>query len=380
MSIPRPACASALLVLALAAPLPRTLGEGPKPPALARVVVSADRTHFVLDGSDRRFLLWGVNYDHDDAGRLLEDYWADEWDAVVEDFREIKDLGANVVRVHLQTGKFLKSAVEADEVNLKRLAELVKLAEATGLYLDLTGLGCYHKQDVPAWYDALDESARWDAQVTFWKAVAGACKGSPAVFCYDLMNEPVLTGGKDPESWLVGEPLGGKYFVQRITTDMKGRKDREVAAAWIRRLTTAIKEVDDRTLITVGVIPWAQVFKGAKPLFHDPEVGRPLDFVAVHFYPKAGKLDETLEALKVYEVGKPLVIEEIFPLGASLEETETFIERSKQHVDGWITFYWGKTAAECEKVGDIPHAITAAWLKRFRTLAPAESRAEIGVP
>ena len=36
--------------------------------------------------------MWGVNYDHDDAGRLLEDYWADEWPTVVEDFREIKAL------------------------------------------------------------------------------------------------------------------------------------------------------------------------------------------------------------------------------------------------------------------------------------------------
>ncbi|AMV40535.1 cellulase family glycosylhydrolase [Planctomyces sp. SH-PL62] len=368
--------ASVLLMLACIGPAPSGRADEPKAsaPPLARIRVSEDKSHFVLEGSNRRFVLWGFNYDHDDAGRLLEDYWADEWDTVVEDFREMKELGANVVRVHLQTGKFLKSADAADEASLKRLGDLVKLAEATGLYLDLTGLGCYHKQDVPAWYDALDESARWDAQAVFWKAVAGVCKESPAVFCYDLMNEPVLTGGKNPESWLAGDPLGDKYFVQRITTDMKGRKDREIVGAWIERLTSAIKQVDDRTLITVGVIPWAQVFKGAKPLFHDPEVGKSLDFVAVHFYPKAGKLDETLEALKVYEVGKPLVIEEIFPLGASLEETETFIERSKSHVDGWVSFYWGKTIAECEKTADIPHAVTAAWLKRLRDLAPADSR------
>lgn len=27
------------------------------------------------------------NYDHDDDGRLLEDYWQDEWPTVVEDFQ-----------------------------------------------------------------------------------------------------------------------------------------------------------------------------------------------------------------------------------------------------------------------------------------------------
>ena len=47
----------------------------------------------------------------------------------------------------------------------------------------------------PPWYDALDESARWDAQAHFWEAIAEQCKTSPAVFCYDLMNEPVVPGG-----------------------------------------------------------------------------------------------------------------------------------------------------------------------------------------
>jgi hypothetical protein len=369
--------ATLILAASLLAAAPASAAE-----PLPRIGVSDDRSHFVEEETGRRFVIWGVNYDHDDAdsGRLLEDYWEDEWETVVEDFREIKALGANLVRVHLQTGKFLKAADQPDEAALKRLGDLVKLAEETRLYLDVTGLGCYHKQDVPAWYDALDESARWDAQATFWKAVAGVCKDSPAVFCYDLMNEPVLTGGKNPESWLAGEPLGGKYFVQRITLDARGRDNREIARAWLARLTSAIREVDDRTLVTVGVIPWAQVFKGAKPLFHDPDVGEPLDFVAVHFYPKAGKLDETLEALRVYEVGKPLVIEEIFPLGASLEETAEFIDRSRPFVDGWVSFYWGKTIEESEKVGDMPHAVTAAWLKKFRELAPAATGADAAKP
>jgi hypothetical protein len=49
------------------------------------------------------------------------------------------------------------------------------LAETVRLYLDLTGLGCYHKKDVPAWYDKLSENDRWDAQGRFCEAVAGRC-------------------------------------------------------------------------------------------------------------------------------------------------------------------------------------------------------------
>ncbi len=184
------------------------------------------------------------------------------------------------------------------------------------------------------------------------------------------MNEPILTGGEPKDTWLPGEPLGGKHYVQRITRDMKGRTDHEVAGAWVAKLAVAIRSVDRRTMITVGVIPWAQVFKGAKPLFYAPDVCRPLDFVSVHFYPKAGKLEDDLAALKVYEVGKPLVVEEFFPLSASFEETETFMERAKPLVDGWICFYWGKTIEENEKKGDISGALLAGWLKRFRSRSP----------
>ena len=342
---------------------------------LDRIRPSPDGSHFVHEGSGERFVAWGFNYDHDAPGRLLEDYWADEWATVEGDFREMKALGVNVVRVHLQVGRFLLGPDRRDGANLERLGKLVKLAEEVGLYLDVTGLGCYHKADVPKWYDELDESARWDAQARFWKAVAGVCKGSPAVFCYDLMNEPILTGGEPKGVWLPGEPLGGKYFVQRITLDLKGRADKEVARAWVERLTSAIRSVDDRTMITVGVIPWAQVFPGAKPLFYAPEVRGPLDFASIHLYPRAGKLDADLAALKAYEVGKPLVIEEIFPLPAGVEETAAFIEKTRPMVDGYISFYWGRTIEESEKVGDIQNAVIASWLRKFQSLVKGDATA-----
>ena len=331
--------------------------------------VSQDGTHFVGAATGQRIVMWGVNYDHDEQGRLIEDYWQQEWPKVAADFAEIKALGANVVRVHLQLAKFMDTAEQPHAANLVRLGELVGLAERTGLYLDLTGLGCYHKPDVPAWYDALDEAARWDVQARFWRAVAGVCQDRPAVFCYDLMNEPILPGEKPETAWLAGE-FAGKYFVQRIALDLAGRTRIEVARDWVKQLTGAIREIDQRHLLTVGVIPWAQVFKGAKPLFYAPEVGGPLDFASVHFYPKKGELAGSLEALAVYEVGKPLVIEEIFPLATGIEETGAFIEGSRKHVDGWISFYWGATIEENQAKGDLAGAIMAEWLRYWREHSP----------
>jgi hypothetical protein len=332
---------------------------------------SRDGTHFVREKSGTRFVIWGFNYDHDAAGRLLEDYWEAEWATVVSDFREMKDLGANVVRVHLQVARFMKGPKEWNDASLKQLARLVKLAEETGLYLDVTGLGCYNKKDVPPWYDALSEGERWEVQAAFWTAVARVCAASPAVFCYDLMNEPILPGaGQKEMAWLTGE-FGGKSFVQRLTLDLGQRAPEQVARQWVEKLVAAIRTQDRRHMITVGVIPLVIYFPGAKPLFYSREVSRTLDFVSVHVYPKKGAVTKALTGLAAYDIGKPLVVEEMFPLECSVEELDTFVEGSRKIADGWIGFYWGKTIEEYARAKpDISNAITRSWLEYFRTKSP----------
>jgi len=343
------------------APAPKPATSAP----LERIRPSDDGTHFVRVPSGERFVAWGFNYDHDEAGRLLEDYWLEHWPTVVEDFREMKELGANVVRIHLQTGRFMKTPEQPDKSALEQLRRLVGLAEQTGLYLDVTGLGCYHKDDVPAWYDALSEAERWDVQARFWEAVAATCAPSDAIFCYDLMNEPILPGKEKETEWLTGE-LGGKHFVQRISLDLAGRTRKQVAKAWVDKLTGAIRKHDDRHMVTVGVIPWAHVFPKAKPLFYSSEVGANLDFVSVHFYPERGKVDKALAALAVYGVGKPLVVEEMFPLKCGTDELCEFIDRSREIADGWISFYWGKGPDEITEADGLAGAIKRQWLERFR--------------
>lgn len=333
---------------------------------LEPIRVSDDGTQFTGATSGKTFVVWGVNYDHDSEGLLLEDYWHDHWETVVGDFREMKELGCNVVRIHLQFPKFMEAREKPNEKNLKQLAKLVALAEETGLYLDITGLGCYHKQDVPKWYDELNEAERWKAQARFWTEIAKVCHASPAIFCYDLMNEPIIGGANPDEGWLAGE-LGGKHFVQRITLTPGDRDRKEIAKAWIAQLTSAIRTVDKQHMITVGVIPWAHTWPNAKPLFHDPEVSKPLDFVAVHFYPEKGKVDKAIAALKVYEIGKPLIVEEMFPLKSSIEEVDEFVDRSKEFTDGWISFYWGKTIAENTASEDFKGALMAKWLEYWQT-------------
>jgi hypothetical protein len=332
------------------------------------VRVSEDKHTFLLEGSGRKFTPWGFNYDHDEQGRLLEDYWESEWPKVEEDFREMKQLGANVARIHLQVGRFMQDRQQADKKALDQLSRLVALAEQLHLYLDLTGLGCYHKKDVPGWYDDLAEKERWDVQAGFWEAIAARCAQSPAVFCYDLMNEPILPGAKKETEWLAGE-FAGKHFVQRITLDLAGRTREQVARAWVDTLVAAIRKHDKRHMITVGEIPWVLVFPKAKPFFASKEIGGNLDFFSVHFYPKKGEVDKALTALAAYDSGKPLVIEETFPLSCSIEELDAFIDGARKVADGWIGFYWGKTPEECRRSNTIPDALMLGWLEFFRKQA-----------
>src|SRR5262249_16029433 len=70
-------------------------------PGLEKVRVAKDGKSFVLAPSGKAFVPWGFNYDHDTQGRLLEDYWEGEWDAVERHFAQMKKLGANAVRIHL---------------------------------------------------------------------------------------------------------------------------------------------------------------------------------------------------------------------------------------------------------------------------------------
>jgi hypothetical protein len=343
------------------------------PEAMPRVRVSADGSRFET-GDGGRFVPWGFNY-LGEFERLAEDDWgtAEGWARVEEDFREMRALGANVVRWHLQFETFMVAPDRPDAEQLRRLKKLLGLARSTGLYLDLTGLNCFRKDRVPEWFDALPEADRWRAQARFWSAVAETCAGHPAVFCYDLINEPVITEPKEGEHpWLTGE-LGGFYFVQRISHGREGESREEVAAAWVKRLVDAIREHDRETLVTVGVIPWAFVWPKAKPVFYSPAAAEHLDFVSIHCYPQADSLEKEIAALATYDIGKPLVVEEIFPMKCSVEVLDEFIDRGGERVDGWISHYFGHTPEEHRAgkgpAGELSAAFFRYWSEKGEKVA-----------
>lgn len=344
---------------------------------LERIVVTSDGRGFVTAESRRAFHPWGVNYGN--AGRLMEDFWNDDWSRFAGDFRELHALRANVVRVHLQFGRFMDSPTEPNAAALRQLGRLLRLAEENELYLDITGLACYRPADVPRWYDAMEEAERWEAQARFWEAVAAVGAGSRAVFCYDLINEPISPAVKrEPGKWASGSLFGEYDFLQYIALDPAGRKREEIAVQWIRRMTAAIRRHDGDALITVGLLPWSPEWKHLSGFL--PEAVAPeLSFLSPHIYPDSKRPGEAMDSLRHFSAGKPVVIEETFPLRCSPEELERFLRESKGIACGWMGHYDGSTPEELdalEREGKLtlPQAIYRSWLRMFVRLGPEFGR------
>jgi hypothetical protein len=314
----------------------------------------------------------------------MEDFWDQEWETIATDFAQMKKLGANVVRVHLQYGKFMAAPDKPNEAALQQLRRMLRLAEQTGLYLDVTGLGSYRATDTPEWYNAMNETQRWAAQSNFWSAVAQTCAGSPAVFCYDLMNEPVVPGDKQKEGHWAAGSFGGLDFVQWITLAPGGRKREEIALAWIRVMIVAIRSHDTHTLITVGLLPWSPGW-GHLCGFVPEKIARRLDFISIHLYPDSKKPGEAIEALRKCAAGKPIVIEETFPLSCSSAEEETFLRQSKAIACGWIGHYDGQALEDFEALehaGKLTPAqgIYRDWQRLFMKLKPELAPESRGAP
>src|SRR5207244_12510619 len=115
--------------------------------------------------------------------------------------------------------------------------------------------------------------------------------------------------------------------------DPAGRPREQIARDWIRTLSAAIRKQDKNHLITVGMLPWDPKWRhlsGFVPQTVAPE----LDFISVHIYPQKEKVAEALEGLQKFAVGKPLVIEETFPLTCGIDELRTFLLDSRPFACG----------------------------------------------
>jgi len=258
---------------------------------------------------------------------------------------------------------FFSAPGTIDPHAIEQLTALLHIAEKSNVHLMITGLASFRIKDHMPWYDAMDNEARWKTQELFWDAIAKACAKSPAVFCYDLANEPVATG-KKADGWYFGK-MGDVEFCQRLTLDDPRPTD-VIFSEWTKRMAAAIHRQDANHLITMGMLPFPETYHTA---------AEHLDFISPHLYPESKKVDASIEMLKKFNFGKPIVIGETFILTCSAEEERGFLLRSRGLSQGWIG-HWPDDSptelAQLKKDGKltISQAIWLAWVELFKEMGP----------
>lgn len=343
------------LLLTLVSITPRVWAEG-----METVKIATDQTGFMLSPSGERFVPWGHNYASVDImERLTQDP-----ERIEREFAEMKAAGTTVARIHPEMRYFLTGVEQTDPQGLEQLEKLLKIAESSGIHLMITGLACYKIDERMTWYDALEEEDRWNTQAFFWETIARTCAESPAVFAYDLVNEPGAVG-KPEDGWYLGK-MGDVEFCQRLSLDAGDRSGDEIFRQWTTRMVSAIHKHDQNHLITMGMLPFPGANKAA---------AEQLDFVSPHLYPKADKVEEEIELLKKFDWGKLIVIGETFPLSCSVDDERDFLLKSRPLAHGWIGHWPDESPTKLAELRDtgkatIHSAIWLSWVDLFKELGP----------
>lgn len=324
------------------------------------VRIATDGDGFILHPSGDRFVPWGHNYASVDIMLRL----VDSPERVEREFAEMKAAGTTVARIHPEMPHILVGPDQADPQALEQLKKLLEIAEDSGIRLMITGLACYKITERMAWYDAMTEQDRWKTQTFFWDTIARTCTDSPAVFAYDLVNEPAASGNR-ADGWYLGR-MGEVEFCQRLSLDPGKRTGDEIFQEWTKRMVAAIRKHDSQHLITMGMLPFPGAYKAA---------AEQLDFVSPHLYPKTDKVDDEIMLLKQFGWGKPIVIGETFPLSCSVDDERDFLLKSRPLAHGWIGHWPDESPAklaELKETGQatIHNAIWLSWVTLFEELGP----------
>src|SRR5262249_50294885 len=103
----------------------------------------------------------------------------------------------------------------------------------------------------------------------------------------------------------------------------------------------------------------------------DPKTLAPeLSFMSVHLYPQKGAIAQSVATLAGFSVGKPIVVEETFPMNCDAQELGQFIEQSRAYASGWFGFYWGQTPQQLAGSTQPNDQLMASWLDLFQKMRP----------
>lgn len=172
----------------------------------------------------------------------------------VEDLRVLRSWGANLAEIPVSNVYAPAPPYAFQPENLAKLDQAVKAAEQAGLYVALTCREGPGRADFERSHEIWRDASAQEAYAKMWRQIALHYQGRAAIVGYDLMCEP----HPDEDA---SQPLGDWN-------------------ALARKITVAIRTVDQRTPILVNSIGWAypQQFEVLRPTGDERTV------YTVHFY------------------------------------------------------------------------------------------------
>ena len=376
--------------------------EGAVRPSMELIVVEQGGQGFVERNSGRSYIPFGTNYYDPHTGWAPKLWRRFDAEKVREHFHVMSRMGINCARIFLTAGSFQPTAETIEEQALTKLDVLIRIARENNIRLILTGPD--HWEGQPNYWkpDRYAGQAALQALERFWDVIGRRYRGEPAIFAWDLLNEPHLPWFVEQwrpkwNTWL-HKTYGNREALKKGWGDELKETDawdhvavpddrpdggnprlldwqrfREyLADQWVRRQVEAIRQADPSHLVTVGYIQWSYpLVRPGNPsryaAFNPQRQVSWLDFVTIHFYPTLGSPFQSeenwqknisyLQAVLAYcHTGKPVVLGEFGWYGGGAPQHHPYLSERQQAqwigeeiaatrslADGWLSWPFADT-------------------------------------
>ena len=303
---------------------------------------------------------------------------------------------------------------------LEKFDRYLSIARETGIRLIPTGPD--HWEGVPD-YDQPDMFCGpevFQALDYFWSQMAARYRDEPAIFAWDLRNEPMVKwdGPFMRQGWqtylkerygsdqAVSDAWDGAFSSEEslekgtvnIPEDRPSPNDprvydyqlyrEQVARKWTERQVRAIRQAGDRHMVTIGYIQWS--FPGylgsGSPsgygAFRPSVLADLLDFDCAHFYPMFGgpanealtqaNLHYLLDWLRFCDTSRPILLEEYgwygggvlnedlgyYSLEQQVDWNRRLLEATKGVASGWLCWPFAdtRTSTDMSRLGGMVDA------------------------